>query len=182
MNIKLEDLGLSREEIQSRVVEKLAEQLLYDPEGDQSAMATAIEKEYKQRIADGVKQVAENAVTPKIQEILDKTTFQETSRWGEPTAPVMTLKDFIIARAEAWMTEKVDFNGKSQKEDSYNWHGTQTRVAHMIHQHLHYHIEGSVKKALADVNSKLAKGIEETVKMKLEECLKSLSVTANISK
>jgi hypothetical protein len=183
MNLNLDDIGLTQEQLRDRVIDRIAEQLI-NPSGEdcESDLQTAVEKEYRKQIVEGVKVVAEAAVLPKVQELLDKVTFQETNRWGEAQKPTLTLKEFLIARAEAWMTEKVDYNGKGKAEESYNWTGTQTRIAHMIHQHLHYHIDTSVKKALADVNSQLAKGIEETVKLKLQEALAALKVSTTIGR
>ncbi len=76
------------------------------------------------------------------------------------------------------MTEKVDSSGKTKEESgSYSFSGTQTRVAHMIHRHLHFNIETAMKEALATANGSIVKGLEETVKLKLAEIAKALKVT-----
>jgi antitoxin component of RelBE/YafQ-DinJ toxin-antitoxin module len=182
MNLNLEDIGLTQEELQKRVVEQIANTLCFPEDGSESDFNSEIQKAYRQQIVDGVKALAETVVAPRVSELLDKVTFQETNRWGESQKAAITLKEFLISRAEAWMTEKVDFNGRAKGEDTYgNWNGSQTRISHMIHEHLKYHIENSVKAALADINSKIAIGIQETVKLKLKETLDSLKVNVKVA-
>lgn len=47
-----------------------------------------------------------------------------------------------IQRANHYLTEKVNYKGKARGEDSHgSWTATQTRIAHLIHEHLHYNME-----------------------------------------
>lgn len=176
MNITLESLGLTKKEIIDLVVERLVESVV-DEEGD---ISSQIQTEYKKRIKDSVFKIADEQVSPKVEELLAATTFQETNRWGESSNAKMTMKEYLIKSAEEWMTEKVNYAGKSKGEDSYSWIPHGTRISHMIHEHLQYHIESSVKSALKDINSKIAVGIQECVKIQIKETLDKLTVTASV--
>lgn len=82
-------------------------------------------------------------------------------------------------RAQNYMTEKVDWKGRTKEENrGFGFSTAGTRVAFMIHKHLHHHIERAMRGALEDANSAIAEGIQETVKMKLGHILKNLKVEA----
>jgi hypothetical protein len=180
MNISLESLGVSREQLIEMVVQGIVDQCMGNTSGVDDSISRDVQKTYKEAIANGVNRIATEAVLPKVEEILAKVTFQQTNYMGEPKGEPMTLKEHLLSKAEAWMTERVDYSGKTKAEESYNWEPTQTRVSHMIHEHLHYHIDKSVKAALADVNSKISAGIADTVRLKLHEAMQSLTITTNI--
>jgi hypothetical protein len=75
------------------------------------------------------------------------------------------------------MQEKVNYEGKGKNEaGSYSWNGTQTRITHMVHQHLHCSIETAMKQALQIATNGIASGLQETVKTKLSEVSQKLKV------
>ncbi len=89
----------------------------------------------------------------------------------------MTFIEYLIARAKSYMLEKVDYNGKSKDENSgFSWNGTQTRITHLIHKHLHYSIETAMKEALNVAVGSFANGIHETARLKLNEIAGQLRV------
>jgi len=179
MNINLASLGLDKKELRALVVDKIVDSLM-NGEDAESAFVNGVQAAYREEIKSRVQKLAEQKVLPKVEELLESTNFQETNRWGEATKPKLTLKEFLIAEAQRWMAEQVNYEGKPNEGNGYGWKGYQTRLCHMVHQHLHYEIERSVKSALEDFNNKLAKGLEETVKIKLAEALKGLQVSTSI--
>lgn len=181
MNIKLQDIGLTQKQLAKKVVEEIAQQLLNPSDEATSQLEQKVQEEYLKQIKDGVDKAARESIAPRVQELLDKTTFQETNRWGESAKPVLTMKEFLVQTAERWMTEQVNYQGKTQAQESYNWSKNGTRISYMIHEHLQYHITNSVKAALSDINSKISTGLSDAVKIQIEECLKKLSVTTKIN-
>lgn len=90
----------------------------------------------------------------------------------------MSFLEYLVDRAEAYLTEKVSFDGKTKAESrGYSWNGTQTRLSYLVDRHLHYSIEKAMKNALANANKAIVQGLEDTVKLKLGEIQKSLKVT-----
>jgi hypothetical protein len=78
----------------------------------------------------------------------------------------LTFTEYLVQRVDAYIREEVNYNGKSRSEDrdSYGWSKSSTRIVHLIHGHLQYHIQRAVTEALGQVNSSVRKGLEEAVK------------------
>jgi hypothetical protein len=192
MTIDLELLGMTREELQQRVVERIADSLLaekseaWDEETGEpyinsveSKAIKTLKQLIKDRVDGRIKQMADEHVLPKVAEMVETITFEETNRWGErvKSERPLTFREYLVLRAEAYMREEVDYQGKAKPErDSYSWTKEGTRIAHMVHEHLHYEIKHAMEQAVKSVNSALADGIASTVKIKLEEITKGLKV------
>lgn len=179
MSIDFESLGFSREELQQRVVDQLCELAWNGGDYTGETLQKAILLKVKEQINATVNALADQHVLPRVTELIEGMVLQETNGWGEKTGKPVTFIEYLVARAEAYMTEKVDSDGKGKgKADSQSsyWSGKQARMSYMIEKHLHYSIETAMKDALKIVNGSIATGIEKTVKMKLEEVLASLKV------
>jgi hypothetical protein len=191
MDLKLlTDLGIGKEELLNRVVDKITDQVMnsyYSGEDDDqiartSQFARKLSERAEKAVDQAVNSIADKYVLPKVEEMVENLTLQETNRWGEKTGKRMTFVEYLVARAETYMTEQVNYDGKSKEEsrDSYSFKGQCSRVAYMIHQHLHHSIKTAMEQALGNLNSTVAKGLEETVKLKLAETLASFKVTTKI--
>lgn len=187
--ISLEQLGLTQDELTNRVVDRVADRVLreqgFDEDGFEmdhpSTFAREIQKAIRDRIDAKVNEIGDKHVLPKVSEMIENVVLQETNRWGEAKGEKLTFVEYLVQRAHSYITEPVDFHGKAKSEmrDAYDrsrFGAGQTRISHMIHQHLHYHIERAMKQALADANSQIAKGLHETVKLKLNEVVGKLKV------
>lgn len=187
--VTLASLGLTEDDLADRLVDKLAEGLLssldYDEDGHEfrgvSPFARKLNVMAKARLDALVEDLGNKHVLPRVTELVEGLVLQETNKWGEKTGKSLTFTEYLIERAEAYITEKVDYQGKAKTESGgFSWSGTQTRVAHMIHQHLHYEIERAMKEALASVTSNVAKGLNETVRLKLNEAAAAMKVTVAV--
>jgi hypothetical protein len=193
MDIKeLESLGITKEQIIERVIEACADRImtdcgLTDEDGnprscqENSPLAIKLKAIVKERIDAGLAQVVDKHILPNVTQYIENVTLQETNKWGEKRGSLVTFIEYLTGRAEAYLTEKVDYQGKSQGESQgYSWIGSQTRITHMVHEDLHYSIATAMKKALEIANSAIATGIEETVRIKLQEVCKSLQVKVKL--
>ena len=186
MNVTLESLGISKEAIEQKLVEHLAEQLLteiqYDYDDDseylaRSQLAKKLDALIKQHIDKTINALAEKHILPNVSSYIENLTLQTTNQWGEKKGAPVTFIEYLTQRAEDYMQEKVNFEGKSKAESGgYSWSGTQTRITHLVHQHLHYSIENAMKDALKVATSSIAVGLQETVKVKLAEVSQKLKV------
>jgi hypothetical protein len=178
----LEALGFTREELQERVIAKVCDRLLetvgLDEDGDEyakdSTFARQIETRLKKYVDEKVAALCDQHVLPFVSGKVDELVLQETNKWGEKVGREVPFIEYLVSRAEAYMTEPVDFDGK--KPDGYG-RATQTRITHMVHQHLHYEIATAMKKALETANGAIVGGINEAVRMKLAEFTTALKVT-----
>ncbi len=181
----LESLGFTKEELQQRVIDQLCGQVMsgkgFDEDGneysDDSEFARKLKVSVQNHINKTVEAIAEKHILPRITEFIENLTLQQTNKWGEKTGQKLTFIEYLTKQAEVYMNETVDFSGKTKAEDSYNWRGTQTRLTYLVHQHLHYSIETAMKDALKIANSTIATGIQETVRLKLNEIGQKLQVT-----
>ena len=184
MEISLEKIGLSEEALAERVVNKLVDDILvsldYDEETQEwngsSTFLTRLDKMVKDRLNQVIENIGQNHVLPKVTEMVETLVLQETNTWGEKVGKPLTFIEYMVSRAEAYMREPVNFNGKTKAEDSYSWKSNTTRISYMIDKHLQYSIESAMKQALKDANASITKGLEEAVKISLREATNKLSV------
>lgn len=182
--LSIEALGFTKEELQERLIEHIADRVMrsrgYDEDGDEVTLPSDLERRLKDavtaRIDSAVAKIAETHILPNAEHYIENITFQATNKWGEKQAASMTYREYLAKKAEEYLTEQVNYDGKSKAEDSYNFRGVQSRISHMVHRHLHYEIEKIMKAVVADENSKIAGGIQEAVKLKLGEILAGLKV------
>jgi hypothetical protein len=185
MSLDIESLGFTKEELQERVIDRICKDLLqsieYDEDGGEyptsSQFKDAIDRRVKERIEENINAIAEKHVLPNVSNYIENLSLQETTKWGEKRGEPVTFLEYLAQRAEAYMQEKVSYDGKSKGEaGGYSWSGTQTRLTYLVEKHLHYSIETAMKNALAIANSAIATGIQETVKLKLAEVSQALKV------
>ena len=191
MELTLESLGLSRDEILDRVVGKIAESLLSDwVDVDDPDNVAAVEtpfgallkRKVMERIDTAVDDIATRHVLPNAAAQLEGVCLQETNKWGEKKGVPMTFVEYLVARAEAYLREEVNYEGKLKGQDSYAWTKSGTRIAYMVDKHLQYSIQTAMETALKNANSAIVGGIEETVKIKLAEVAASLKVQTKIGR
>lgn len=185
MSISIEALGLTKDEIIERVVSRAVGELLrletYDEDGEPygskpSQFAISMQAQIKQKIDQAIDEIAAKNVLPNVASYVEGLCLQETNKWGEKTGTPKTFIEYLVSRAEAYLTEPVNYDGKSQSESNYNWSKSSTRVAHLVHQHLQYSIEAAMKQAMLDINKSVAGGLHEAVRIKLNEVAAKLKV------
>ena len=181
--LDLEALGMTQEEMQERVIERIAQVALttlqYDPDdgefNDSSALAKRLDRKIQDLMDQAINDLAAKHVLPNIIERIETTVLQQTTSWGENKGEPVSFTEFLVARAEAYMQEEVDFKGKTRGNgNSYDWKGAQTRVAWMIHEHLQYSINTAMEAAMKTVNDQISEGIAATVKTQLADVISKL--------
>lgn len=191
MAVTIDDLGITQEELVNRVVERIADRFLLvtvaGEEGeewdDDSSFAKNVKREVQARVDQAVTALGDKHILPNVTDYIENLTLQETTKWGEKRGQPLTFTEYLVLRAEHYMQEQVNYDGKGKSEgDSYSWKGTQTRLAHMIHAHLHYSIETAMKSALSSANSQIVNGLQETCKTKLQEIAAKLNVKAELGR
>lgn len=184
---QLEALGISRDDIIEKVIDRCVDSLMstqyFDQEdGSPYRAKSDVEKRItelcRKRVDEKVQQIADDHILPLVSQRIENLTLQQTNSWGEKTGAPVTFIEYLVKRADNYLTEKVDYNGKSKDENgsSYGWSGTQSRITFMIHQHLHYSIKSAMEDAVKHVNAALSKGLQETVKTKIDEIVSSLKI------
>jgi hypothetical protein len=184
--VNLEALGISKEELTNKLLDRLVEDFTTEPAWDhedgaeyrkRSTMSEQITKQIKAHIDAEVQRLGDQHVLPRVTEIIEGLVIQTTNSYGEKRGEPVTFIEYLISAADAYMREDVDYNGKPRARDSYNWSKHSTRITYMVDKHLQYSIEIAMKKALADANSAIVGGLEAAVKHALKVSTEKLSVT-----
>lgn len=181
----LAELGITEEELQRRIVDRMCDKLLttshFDEDMDEfvgaSEFKRALDKEIKSRIEAAAKRVCDQTIGKQLDELVDGLILQKTNEWGEKKGEPVTLVEYLIGYATEYLNEKVNFEGKTKKADSYgSWTPVGNRLAAAIDRHLHYAAETAVKELLASANKTIAGGIEATVRTQLKELSKKFAI------
>lgn len=183
--ISFEALGISKEELTEKLLDRLAEdfatEIVWDEDGDpvrqRSSMARKLRDQIATQIDASVKALGEQHVIPRVSEMIEGLVLQKTNEWGERAGNPVTFIEYLTQRAEAFLSEPVDFRGEPKtSSNSYDWRKATTRIAFMIDRHLHISIETAMKRALADANASIAAGLNEAVKVSLANATAKLKV------
>lgn len=175
MDIKtLEALGVSTEDLANRIVDQAVDTLLsstgFNPDTEEETRyESRFKREIEARVQKAVDQkiaaLAEVHVVPRVGEMIEAAEMRKTNNYGEPTSPPMTFKEYIAHRAEAYMAESVDSQGRAKGEgDSYNWRASGPRLTVLMKMYIQETMERHAKAAVTDVNKAIAQNIEKAAK------------------
>jgi hypothetical protein len=173
MDIKtLEALGISADDLSERIVDQAVETLLssagFNPETEEetryeSRFKREIEKRLQEAVDAKIGALAEVHLVPRVGEMIEQANMVKTNAYGEPKSPPMTFKEYIAHRAEAYMSEPVNYHGKSKAEDgdSYQWKAEGPRLTVLMKLYIRDTLDKEAKKAVTDVNTVIAKNIQK---------------------
>ena len=182
MELNLELLGVTKEALTEMVVERMAEIAETSAEFSEGNLTRRIKDLVKSHIDARIGALAEVHVLPRVSEFVDGLILQETNAYGEKRGEPKTIIEYMVARCDTYLNEQVDHAGKTKAEETYDFRPAKTRLAHMIHEHLHYRIEESMRAVLGSGMKTLRDTILETSKIKLDEMAKALQVQVSIGK
>lgn len=183
--LSFESLGISKEELTekllNRLVEEFSTEVFWDEDGDSvrkpNNMARKVRDGITSHLDATVRRLAEEHVLPRVTEIVEGLVIQNTNAWGEKVGKPTTFIEYLIARADAYMCEDVNRDGKTKAESGdYSWQKSTTRITHLVNAHLKYSIEAAMKQALATANKGIVGGLEAAVKYALSEAHAKLKV------
>lgn len=183
MNITLESLGLSVEQMQDRLVEAMIDRFLTsrvsDEDGEPVAIASRFQDSIREAILTRVDESVERMIAPaldgSITAYIDNYKIKTTNNYGEPKREPETITEYIIRRANEYLTEGVNFEGKSKKEysaagrDSYGYKDATTRVAFLIDKRLNDEIAKAMQEALKTANEAITGGLKSAVAFELNK-------------
>ena len=185
----LAQIGLTQEELQERVVNRIVDAVMYSHLADDEERGHAIESQFRRQIQEHAESAIDKAVTaigdkfvvPAMKEYIETFTLQETNTWGEKTGKKLTFIEYLVKRAEAYSQEQVDSSGQTKQEsrDSY-WKPSTTRVSYLIDKYLHYQIDIAMKTVIGDANKLIVGGLEKAVKASLAEIGARLKVEVKV--
>ena len=163
----LKNLGLTEKDVLDRLADKLCERYVSDEVEYKNQFERRIEDAVKKQVDKVLDSAMKKHILPAVTKMTEGICLEETNRWGEKRGTKLTFTEYLVKRVDSYIREEVDYSGKPKGTDSYSWKANGTRIAYMIHEHLQYHISRAMETALGDVNSSVRKGLEEAVKISL---------------
>lgn len=190
--ISLESLGLSVEQMQERLVEAMLDRFLNstvsDEDGEPVHIASRFQSAIKEAVLSRVDESVERLVGPvlegSITAYIDDFKVQHTNGYGEAKREPETITEYIVRRSREYLTEGVNFEGKSKAEytkagrDAYGYKDQTTRVAFLIDKRLNDEIEKAMKEALATANAAITDGLKSAVNFELTKLNAKLKASA----
>lgn len=191
MEFSCEQIGLSKEELQERIVESIADRMLHqyvtDDEGefrDNSPIKLRLDKLITASIDAEVERIGNEFIAPKIEALIEGATLQATTAWGEPKGEPKTFIEYLVERAEVFMVEDVDSSGRGKSQlseyDRRNFRAAGKRLPVMIDKHLQYQVDTAMKAIIAGANQSLTESLTETVRIRLKEVADKVKVTTTV--
>ena len=185
----MEQLGITRDDVMERVVAKIVSGVMeveIDLDDESYAADTPFARELQKRVQAAIDakvlEMGDKYVLPEVGALIENFTLQSTNAWGEKTGKSVTFIEYLVQRADVYMKEPVDYEGKPKdQQNGYSFRAKGTRIEYMIERHLQYHVATAMKKALEGANASLIGGIEEAVKIKLAEIQKSMQVGVRLT-
>jgi CRISPR/Cas system type I-B associated protein Csh2 (Cas7 group RAMP superfamily) len=189
MGISIEDLGITKQEMQDRVVNQLCNEITgrHDDESEYSYFSESSIKtkmrEYLQEIVDKkTREVIDEKVLANFEKYLQELIIKPSSRWGEKEEAPVSIEDYIEKTISLTMAETVDSTGRGREDRSYSYYGSHsTRLEYLINRKISAEIETSFKSVLVDVKASLQSHIEAQIKNKLTETKISFNVSGYVS-
>lgn len=178
--INLAALGLSNEALAELIVDHAVNSVLHGADDEEigESLRTQARIRITKEIERKVDALGNELIAPQVSALIDAWQLVQTNAWGEAKSEPVSFSEYLVRRAENYLREKVNYDGKTKEESGgYSWSPTQERLAYMIDKHLQYHIRQAMEKALATVTTSLGASIAETVRLQLAEATKKLSIT-----
>jgi hypothetical protein len=167
-NIDLNALGITPEDLIERVADKLSGIFANEEKDYAHDFEARVERAVKARVEAVLEKALADHILPKVAAMVDGIMLQETNKWGEKRREKLSVTEYLVERADAYIREEVDYSGKPKGTDSYSWTPRSTRIVHLIHEHLDWHIKKAMEKAFGDVTSSVRKGLEEAAKIAID--------------
>jgi len=169
----LEALGINKEDLVERIIDQAVNSLLsstgFNPDTEEetryeSRFKKEIEARVQKSVDAKIAALAEVHVLPRVGEMIENANMVKTNQYGEAKTPPMTFKEYIAHRAEVYMSEDTDMNGKSKEEGDYNWRSYGPRLTVLMRKYIKDTLEAHAKAAVTDVNKVIADNITKAAK------------------
>ncbi len=189
--LSLESLGITRDELVERVVEKISEDLLNDRTSDEDGreftMHSRVRKDLlasvQTMIDAAVRKLGDELVAPRVDEMIRGFVLQRTNGYGEKRGEPVPFAEYLTHAAHAYMTEEVDSNGQTRAQSGATYfRANGNRITHAVDKHLHTHMEIALKQTLQHANSVIADGITIAVQASLKSLLANVKVGATVGR
>ncbi len=184
----LKALGISPEELGNRIVDQAVDVLMsstgFDPDTEEetryeSRFKREIEARVQKAVDEKIAALAAEHLIPRVGELIEKANLRKTNTYGEPKGEPMTFIEYIASRAEVYMAEGVDIQGRSKAEGDYNWKSAGPRLTVLMRGYIRATLESHAKAAVTDVNKVIAANLEKAARDAIQQAAGALKVNVS---
>lgn len=181
-NIALSDLGISSEKLETKLLEILASDFWEksyagscDEDGRyhrlENLILSRLEKQTKESVDAAIEKLGAETLGPAIENFIQNYKVQQTNTYGEKKGEPKTFTEYLMDCATMYCVQPVDASGSPSNSYASK---DNTRITYLIDKHLKNEIEKLVKTHIHEANKLFAKGLNETVRMMINETFAKL--------
>lgn len=171
----LEALGLTKEELQERIIDNAVETLLSRKGCDDDEFESTLVQKIGTKIEAKLNQVCdafiEKTVGPHVTAHIENAVLHPTDNWGNSKGDPKTFTEYVIARFDAYLKERVNNSGEV---DRYR-DNTIERGAWLVTKHIRGVIEQIIKDSIGTALATIKGGIEGQIKSTLDRTFVEVS-------
>ena len=182
-DITLSQLGISSENLETKLLEILANDFWEksfagscDEDGRyhrlENLILSKLEKQTKETLDAAIEKLGSQTLGPAIETFIQNYKVQQTNSYGEKKGEAKTFTEYLMDKATDYCLQPVKHNGDPY--DGFGSNTNQTRITYLINKNLQNEIEKLVKAHIHEANKLFAKGLNETVRMMINETFAKL--------
>jgi hypothetical protein len=131
-------------------------------------------------IKTSVEKIGKEHIYPMADKLITEHIFQKTTTWGEKKGEPLTFVEYLVKRAEEYLSEDVNEKGLAYRDSAgYNqrdWKSAGPRLVTLVDQTLTKKMRESMNAAAEKINVTLAERLAETAKKELQRIARMLEV------
>lgn len=191
--MNLQDLGITPEELQERLVTKLAEDFLTttysdeygDPVERPSSIKKQLDAQLKKTIDAKFEDLAQRLIAPNLEKLITELVIQRTNEFGQVKGEPQTFIEYLVDRANKYIEEPVDDKGRTQEEfkrdgNSYGWKAAGSRLIVQIDKYLSNAIKEAVIKLVQTQGKSFAEGIRRETLAAINQVTAKMTVAVTV--
>lgn len=159
-------MEIDQKKLEELVVKEAADQVVASLLGDD--VAYRIESRVSELVDAVVISQCDAVLKPLIESEVKDFTMRTTNEFGEGNGSV-TFTEYITGLAKSYLDERVNFRGEKVKRDSYDGRHSQSRLTHLLQEHLHNRIKKEMTDAVTLVVEQIAPALATTCELKVKE-------------
>ncbi len=158
-------ITFDQKDLESQIVNQAAEQIAADFHTNQNE---ELRLRLEELVETTVTEHCDRVVAPIIENGVADFVISRTNEFGEEKGEDVTFTEYITSLADGYLNESVDYKGEVVKRDSYQRNKAQSRLTHLLNEHLHFRIESVMKDAIKIVVEQIAPAIATTCEIKVK--------------
>jgi len=159
-------MEIDKSAVEAAIVEKATEQIVEAFFNDRIG---SLQERVQASMETVVVKHCDDVVGPILEKGVQDFVIQRTNRFGETKGADITFTEYITSLAKEWLQRSVDYQGNPVERESYRNEKAQSRLTHLLNEHLHRRIGTAMKDAVATVVKSIAPAIATTCELKVKE-------------